>query len=386
MHLLYPGICFISHSSGRGGSEKAFPKLIQGWKAGGFRVIVILPSNGPIVEDLRKRRIDFVVCRFKWWMSAKQTRWRRAIRLAWNLVSALWLAGKIRKLRLDIVYTNTITTPVGALAAMISGKPHVWHIREFGFEDHGLYFDLGKRTSFWIINHLSTVCLVNSRAVANSIRPYIPDSKLKLIYEGYDSPGVNSCVVPLGSVDDAPADITCIIVGGIHERKGQADAVKAIIHLHSAGIKARLHIVGEGNPTYRDYLTALVRGAHLEEYINFTGFLEDPISAMRQCDLVLMCSKREAFGIVTLEAMYVGKPVIGTGTGGTPELIHEGFNGLLYEPGNHKELADKIKFLLENPEISRSMGEKGKQWALENFSEAKYVSQTLEILRALKKN
>ncbi len=94
-----------------------------------------------------------------------------------------------------------------------------------------------------------------------------------------------------------------------------------------------------------------------------------------------MCSRMEAFGRVTIEAMKMGTPVIGARSGGTPEVIREGLTGLLYTPGDVKELADKIQQLCENRQTARQMGEQARRWAMASFTQERHGAEVLAILR-----
>ncbi len=108
-----------------------------------------------------------------------------------------------------------------------------------------------------------------------------------------------------------------------------------------------------------------------------------PFPVMQQADILLMCSRKEAFGRVTVEGMKAGKPVIGAGSGGTKELIRDGYNGFLYTFGDYRELAEKVKYLCQHPDEAGQMGENGKQWALEKFNIEHYTEEVLTVLRRL---
>ena len=89
---------------------------------------------------------------------------------------------------------------------------------------------------------------------------------------------------------------------------------------------------------------------------------------MEKSDAFLLCSRCEGFGRVTVEAMLMSKPIIATKSGGTIELIQEGYNGLLYIPCDFKELADKIKFLSENIFLGNEMGKNANNFAKNKFN------------------
>ena len=87
-----------------------------------------------------------------------------------------------------------------------------------------------------------------------------------------------------------------------------------------------------------------------------------------EVDVELVCSRAEAFGRVTAEAMMAGLPVIGSNTGGTPELIVEGETGFLYEYNNLDDLVDKMEILITNSKLRNIMGQKAQNYAIEHFT------------------
>jgi glycosyltransferase involved in cell wall biosynthesis len=107
-----------------------------------------------------------------------------------------------------------------------------------------------------------------------------------------------------------------------------------------------LRIICDGNQDYLDSLKSLATERGLTENVEFLGYISNPKEVMAQSDLFLMCSRNEAFGRVTVEAMSVGCPVVGANSGGTKEIISSNDCGRLYEPGNTKQLADEVISLL----------------------------------------
>jgi len=119
----------------------------------------------------------------------------------------------------------------------------------------------------------------------------------------------------------------------------------------------------------------------LTNNVKFIGYVDDPSPFVRKADIALMCSRFEAFGRVTIEAMKLGKPVIGAKSGGTTELIRNNFNGFLYTPGNYRELAEKILTLYEHPDLLKEFGENGKKWANEQFTEERFGREIINTLQ-----
>jgi glycosyltransferase involved in cell wall biosynthesis len=77
--------------------------------------------------------------------------------------------------------------------------------------------------------------------------------------------------------------------------------------------------------------------------------------------------------------MKLGKPVIGAASGGTVELIRDGFNGLLYSSGNYKELAEKIRLLTLQPGMLALLGKNAKEFADSNFTDETYAGKIFKI-------
>ena len=128
------------------------------------------------------------------------------------------------------------------------------------------------------------------------------------------------------------------------EGKGLKYLVKAFGKVKQELPNSKLVVVG-GGPG-KQWLVSLVGSLGLEEDVIFTGFQQNPIQYMRGFDLMVLPSLYEAFGAVILEALYVGTPVIGSRTGGIPEVLE--YDELLFEPGNADELAAKILNLLQD--------------------------------------
>lgn len=370
-----------------GGAERANLELIDALRNRGVECFAILPHYGPVIKELERRNVPFKVFPYRWWMVGEGSPlWNRVYRMTLSLAMTPQVARQLKIWNPDVVVTNTITVCVGAFAAKILKVPHIWYIHEFGYEDHKLIYILGSKISLQLMNRLSTVCIACSHAVAEKYRSFISDEKMKIVYcsvSFWNQIEASPSLTELQKDFDREADIRCAIVGTLQEGKGQEDAIRAIAELVRKGIKAHLYIVGEGNPKYKQYLSDLINKDDIKTSVTFLGYISDAIQVMQHVDVVLMCSRMEAFGRVTVEAMKAGKPVIGARSGGTTELIRENFNGLLYTPGNYKELAEKILHLHRHPNLAKKMGENGQRWATEYFTEERYGEEVLTILRQI---
>jgi len=376
-------ICFVLHSSKKGGAERANLELIDELQNKGIKCFAILPTYGAMMGELKKREIPVKIIHYKRWVAQKGfPLWKKIARIILNLIMMAPVVIQAKKWEIDIIYTNTITVCVGAFAAKMLKLPHAWHIHEFGYKDHRLCFDLGEKIALRIMRKLSDVYIVNSKAVMEKYRKIFPDRKIELIYYAVCVTNESSCkVLKIKKQLQESSGTKYIIVGSLHKGKCQEDAIRAFGKLVEEEIDIRLYIVGEGKLKYKQFLKSLIIREHLENYIQFLGYIDNPFPVIRQADILLICSRCEAFGRVTVEGMKAEKPVIGVRSGGTTELIKDNINGFLYTFGNYQELAEKMKYLHNHPEEARRMGKNGKKWATEKFNKERYAREVIEVLK-----
>ena len=165
------------------------------------------------------------------------------------------------------------------------------------------------------------------------------------------------------------------LFGRIEYGKGQHLLIEAITKLITDHANIQVAIIGHVmDKAYYENLEAMVAKAGLDLQIRFCGFHQEPTSIMGCFDVVVLASYAETFGLVLPEAMRAGTAVIGTNSGGVPEIIQDGDTGLLFSPGNSDELALCLKKLLDNPELHEKIAKQGKAFADENFSEEKHFN------------
>jgi glycosyltransferase involved in cell wall biosynthesis len=278
----------------------------------------------------------------------------------------------------DLVVTNTQTIFSGALGAKIARVPHVWYFHEFGQLDHDYLFHVSEKFSYNLVSNLSSVVIANSEAVASVLRRKIPGVPIQVIY--YSVPVPPNHLQPRTLRQSQ--HFNAVVVGRKAPGKGQMDAVKAIDLLIKQGIPARLSLVGSiGRGDYMDDLARYVQEHGLGESIDFVEFTPTPMRFVITADVALMCSRMEAFGLVTVEAMKVGTPVVGARSGGTSELIRDGITGLLYGPGDIPELVDRMRLLYHKPELAAWIAENARRWASNRFTEERFGADLEQVFQ-----
>jgi glycosyltransferase involved in cell wall biosynthesis len=376
-------VCFVSHSGMDGGAQRSMVDLIDALAARGVESRVVLPEGGYVASALQARAVPYVVYRYRpWTQPSPLPRWDRFLKKPLvHALRAVKVSRLIRRWHCDVIVTNTSTVCEGALAARLLGVPHITHAREFGDPGHGHHFEWGVRPSVRLLGLLSRRVVFNSSALAKHYGREVPPAQARVIY--------NAVPVPVAA--QAPGDpartrkpgttFSCVLVGYLNPGKGHEDAIRAVAHLLDRGMRVNLKLVGGTGPAaYMRRLRELIVSLGVSELVEMAGSVADPWPVFREADVALMCSRMEAFGRVTVEAMKLGTPVIGARSGGTSEVIHDRFNGFLYTPGDARELADRIEELARDREGARRMGERARRFAIEMFSLERYGGEFLDLL------
>jgi len=349
-------------------------------KEGGFECLVLMPGDMGLGDDLRKVGIPCWKVPYWTWMGHK-TLWARLQSALRNVFLSIPIALRLKKWNPDLIYTNTMTVGFGALLAGILRRPHVWHLHEIGYEDHGLRFDFGNKLCYRVIESASA-CIAVSKVTAEKFAEHIAPEKIRVMFQSVHRQAIwkaaSSTAVPSRS-----HALRCVIVGRISEGKRQEDAVQAIAELKEMGVDAELLVVGRSNPGYPDKLAEIIRKHHLEARVSIFQSVPDRLPFVMSADVVLMCSRFEAFGRVTVEGMLAGKPLVAANTGANPELIRDGFNGLLYRFGDAKDLAAKIRYLYENPTVAQQMGENAQLWSESVFNKKRFANEIISFLTSV---
>jgi glycosyltransferase involved in cell wall biosynthesis len=173
-----------------------------------------------------------------------------------------------------------------------------------------------------------------------------------------------------------------LFVGMLVYLKGIHRLIEAMALVAQEHPDAHLVIIGEGN--YRRELERLVARLGLSGRVSFVGEIEQSGVAryLQECRLLVLPSLSEGLGLVLLEAMACGKPVIGTNVGGIPSIVQDGVNGFLVPPDNVELLAERISHLLADGDLACRLGRQGREFVAHTFSTDRYVAAYTEILDA----
>ena len=201
------------------------------------------------------------------------------------------------------------------------------------------------------------------------------------VVEQYGVPGERLRVVPNGVRPERfrraePEGPVILSVGRLHQRKGIDHLIWAMPAVLEQVPEATLWIAGRGEREAE--LKALVDELDLRGVVEFLGFVpdEDLPGLYERAMVFAMPSLYEGFGIVMLEAMASSLPVVAYRTGATPEVIEDGVNGFLAEPGN---LADHLARVLEGPKEAAAMGARARERVEAEYTWRRVAERTMEV-------
>jgi glycosyltransferase involved in cell wall biosynthesis len=166
------------------------------------------------------------------------------------------------------------------------------------------------------------------------------------------------------------------MIGSLVEKKGQALAIETIAVLKKRGFDVFLHLLGEG-PKLEE-LKKLSKELAVEELIRFHGNVDRPEEFLWKSTLYLHTAKYEPLGLVLIEAMAAGLPVVCTDGRGNRDLMKDGENGFLIYSRKAEELADKVQFLLENDTVCERMSVYAQDFA-RAYDIQNYVDRLLDV-------
>jgi glycosyltransferase involved in cell wall biosynthesis len=288
--------------------------------------------------------------------------------------------------RADVICSHWMVPSglAGALASTILGKPHV--VIEHSGALHLLARTPGGRTiARFIVKHSREVITVSSR-LRRKLIALVPDADKK------------TCVIPMGvRIDEAPKKpglqsgrakktSTALFLGRLTEIKGVELLLRALLGMDDV----KLIVAGEGK--MRAALERQAQGLSIKP--SFLGQVgaEKRAALLAGCDfvvipsVVLPCGRTEGTPVVCLESLAAGRPVIASRSGGLADVIVDGYNGLLFEPGDCIELAATIRRLIDDPALKERLATNARLTAREYDWEAISRNYSRSIMSALDKN
>lgn len=348
-----------------GGAEEMLDTLVRGQAAAGYELQLTHLIDGSWAAELRAHGVRTTTLR--------AGRLRQAHR--W-LVAVRQLAAGFRERRPDLILSwspkaHLYAAPAAALAGM-TGRLVWWQ--------HGI------PTGGWL-DRCATALPAQSigcscRAGAAAQARLSPARRTFVVHPGVRPVAVSPAVQPL----DLPHDrIVVGIVGRLQPWKGQDRWLRAHASLRDRGHRLHTLVVGGDayglSAGYAASLPTLVRSLDLDSEVTLWGQVADARAFMAHMDIVVNASDPEPFGIVLLEAMAAGVPVVAVNQGGPSEFIDDGLTGILAPSGSPTDLASAVERLVNSPELRLSIGASGRAAVATDFTDEVMCGRFADELR-----
>lgn len=379
-------ILFITHYDNMYGANQALFHLALLLKTKyGEEPVVVVPAEGGMADRLSDVGIPVILHPVTQWQAVYSTplrflikKIRRKKKLEQEVESLYQKLCDEKKFgkKPDLIYSNSSVIGTGAMLAEKLQCRHIWHIREFSWEHfHMKYFYPEKRVCKL---YEQSECLVTiSDALKENYRKKYPAAKIRRIYDGV------SGEYPVKDKDSVGHPIRFCYIGYLFPMKHQEQILEACEYLNRKGCtRYEVYLVGDGRDAYKDRLQKRIKRAGLTQ-VQMTGYRTDVHELLETMDVGLIASEYEGFGLVTVEYMLHGMPVIGRNSGGTPEIVMDQTTGYLYD--DTEGLAAAMKRLIQYPETIRRMGKEGAERAKECFSEERNAEEIVCLIHESRK-
>lgn len=369
-------VLFVHQSAEMYGSDKVLLSLAAGLDREKFNPIVLLPCDGPLREEMYKAGIrTHILPLVKVSRSAFSP--SGLLRLPADIIGSMRaITAALAGTRVDVVHSNTLAVLSGALWAKWNRIPHIWHVHEMIVHPRFI-----KRLFPFLLRFLADKVACNSNATMRLLLSSQPSlsSKTIVIWNGIER---KEPVAPnpafRKNLGLGPDDVLVVLAGRINRWKGQGLLVEAADIIWKRGLR-NIHflIIGSHPPGQGHFSSALrekIEASLVKNNIKTADFTDSIWDVWDSCDIACVPSiEPEPFGMVALEAMVSGKPVIAAAHGGLTDIVIHNETGLLFTPGDDLGLAEAILKLANDSSTRQKMGLSGAQRAKRFFTTHDYV-------------
>jgi L-malate glycosyltransferase len=242
--------------------------------------------------------------------------------------------------------------------------------------DHCAGVGWAHRLLFRVIMRGADRIIACSEALARETSEVFPEVRAKLtwVHNGLDA----SRYEEIRKLDAVPKPFVLCVCRHVH-KKGVDTLLQAFALIRDDVPDQSLVVVGDG-PLLSEH-KALARRLQIEHRVLFTGEVPhwDTQSFFSQCELFVLPSRAEPFGVVLLEAAYYSKPIVCTRVGGVPEIITNGVDGIVVEPDDPRGMAAQILRLLRDRELGQRLGDAAHDTLLARFLWRSRIQEYIDI-------
>lgn len=379
-------VIFVHGSAEMYGSDKVLLNVVTALADDAMlKPVVVLHEQGPLLNALQAAGVEVHV--------ATVVKIRRAM---FGPSLPLILGRELRNActeldrvaagrRVGLVYSNTLAVLGGAFWAWRRGWRHLWHVHEIILRPALVRVGL-PRLAAWCADRVVS----NSNQTEAWLLSQAPGlaSRSVVIFNGLPPvPAVDPAAVQAfrQRIGVDAGDLIVTVAGRLNHWKGQGLLIEAFALLVQQGRRGSLHlvVVGDVFAGHEDIRAGLVQQAQqhgLSAFVHFVPFVSDIYVVWRASDIAVVPSTEpEPFGMVAIEAMACGLPVMAAAHGGLLDIVQHGQTGLLFEPRNASALAEALVALASDKALRTRLGAAGVARQTELFSLNSQVEKTRSL-------
>ncbi|MGT2755634.1 glycosyltransferase family 4 protein [Streptococcus ovuberis] len=321
------------------GAEVAITNLMAYLASRGHRVYNVIPDNGAgsdqtYIDFMAQSGIELfqLPCKHWWWQEAHLVEdYEKPSIFAYQHQNITQVREIIQSESIDLVISNTINVFQGAFAAALEGVPHHVIIHEFPYGEFGYY-----KEKIPLIEALADKVFAVTGELFEDLSQYFSSEKL-LPFIPYSH---------METIELIESDTHRLVsIGGINPRKNQLELIQAYKELQDKSLE--LVFIGNWDQSYKKILDAYIEENGLDR-IRFLGYQENPWQLLTNKDLLVLPSHQETFGLVYVEAVLNGLPIIVSNNLGHQTVYQLLKAGQLYQLGNKNQLAHTIQEFLDS--------------------------------------
>ena len=351
-------IVFLDQQSWLGGAQRVLEATLDSIGEN-YDCIVAFPDWGPFRSALAARAVETIDFPIGTYKSGRKSPLEMAAFALRSIYCGVRLAGTIRRKRIALVYVNgPRCLPAGVLAAWLTRRPAIFH----------LHLILSRRLEILLVRSVAwrlSKILACSNAAAESLvgRHGRLSAKTQVLYNPLRQERGNRLTWHRERPNRDRGDcVTIGVVGRITPVKGHHLLLQAVAEL-PAEMRERVQIliVGAEAPgcdsdlRYLRNLKSEAKRQGLEGQILWAGYQDDPGPSYARMDVLVHSALSEAMCIAILEALDRGVPVIAARTGGIPEVVRDGFNGMLVTPNDTAALAQALELFISKRRVREQL-------------------------------
>jgi len=327
-----------------GGAQRFLVDLCKNFDNEKFEIAVCVlgkETNSFLESELRENHIPMFFLNLRW---------------TFHPLTILRLTNLFKFFKPDVIHTHLRAIRYILIPSRIARVPlHIHTIHSLAKHDTSfLYRDL-NRIAF---KYLDVIPVSISKEVARSVKATYGVESV-VIYNGIPTSEY------LREKRKSDELIRILNIGKFKKAKNHLLLVEAFSKTVKEMPNLRLLLVGDGS--LRKKVENKAKTLGLEEKVLFLGWRSDIPEILADCDIFVLSSDWEGLGIVLIEAMASGKPIVATNVGGIPEVVEDGITGILVPPRNPDALAKAILLLARDKKLRKEMGKRGREKAAREF-------------------